>query len=92
MAVTIRYFADVRQLAGCSEEQWTKAAPCLRDLLAELAAEHGAAFGKRMFEGDALSSTMNVFVNGRDVIHLKGLDTALNDDDVIALFPMVAGG
>ena len=90
--MTIRYFADVRQLTGCSEEQWTKAAPRLRDLIAGLTAQHGAAFGKRMLDGDGLNPTINVFVNGRDVVHLKGLETPLDGEDVIAVFPMVAGG
>jgi sulfur-carrier protein len=90
--VTIRYFADVRQLAGCSEEQWTNAAPVLRDLLTGLVALHGAAFAQRMFHGQQLNPEISFFVNGRDVVHLKGIDTPLHSDDVIAIFPPVAGG
>jgi sulfur-carrier protein len=90
--VTIRYFANIRPLAGCSEEQWTKAAPRLRDLLAGLAASHGALLAQRLFNGEQLHPEIHVFVNGRDVVHLKGLETPLSGNDVIAIFPTVGGG
>lgn len=88
----IRYFADIRLLTGRKEETWTKAAPDLRSLLKELAAQYGAAFANRIFEGDEISSTMLFFINGRDIAHLKGIDSPLSGDDVVAIFPMVAGG
>lgn len=90
--VIIRYFADIRDLTGCKEETWTKTAPNLRSLLEGLAAQYGAAFGNRVFEGDHLNSTIIIFINGRDVVHLKGIDSPLTSDDVVAVFPMVAGG
>lgn len=88
----IRYFADVRELTGCKEEPWTKAASDLRELLTGLAAKYGSAFDKRVFEGCDLSSTIIIFINGRDVTHLKGIDSPLKSEDVVAIFPMVAGG
>ncbi len=88
----IRYFADIRELMGRKEETWTKAVPDMRSLLEGLAAENGSAFGKRVFDGDQLNSTIILFINGRDVVHLKGLDSPLKSDDVVAIFPMVAGG
>jgi molybdopterin synthase sulfur carrier subunit len=90
--VIIRYFADIRALTGRGEETWTKAAPDMRSLLEGLAAEHGSAFAKRVFDGDQLNSTIIIFINGRDVAHLKGIDSSLGVDDVVAIFPMVAGG
>lgn len=90
--MTVRYFADVRKLTGCGEETWSKAAPELRSLLQGLSSQHGAAFEKRVFEGDQLNATIIIFINGRDVAHLKGLESPLASDDVVAIFPMVAGG
>ncbi len=90
--MTIRYFADIRSLTGCGEETWTKVVPDLRSLLQGLAAQYGSAFGKRVLEGDQLNSTIIIFINGRDVAHLKGIDSPLSGDDVVAVFPMVAGG
>ena len=64
----------------------------LRDLLAGLVAEHGAALGQWFFEGDRLNRWISIFINGRDVVHLKGLETPLNSNDVVTIFPPVAGG
>jgi molybdopterin synthase sulfur carrier subunit len=90
--VIIRYFADIRELTGCKEETWTKAEQDMRSLLEGLAAKHGSAFGKRVFDGDHLNSTIIIFINGRDVAHLQGINSPLKSDDVVAIFPMVAGG
>ncbi|PYZ94411.1 molybdopterin synthase sulfur carrier subunit [Salipaludibacillus keqinensis] len=35
---------------------------------------------------------VHVFINGRNIIHLEGLETAVHDEDELALFPPVAGG
>jgi molybdopterin synthase sulfur carrier subunit len=90
--VIVRYFADIRELTGRAEEAFSKAAPTLRALVAELATAHGAAFEKRLLEGGGLSSTIIVLVDGRNVEHLAGLDTPLGPDAAVAIFPMVAGG
>ena len=71
---------------------WTKAEPDLRSLLKGIAAQYGDAFEKRLFEGDRISNTIIVFINGRDIVHLNGLDSPLKADDVVAVFPVVAGG
>ncbi len=90
--MVIKYFADVRQLTRCEQEQWTKAAPTVRELLAGLAAQHGAAFEKRLLDGGRLSRTIVVLVDGRNVEHVAGLETPLEPDASVAIFPMVAGG
>lgn len=33
-----------------------------------------------------------ILVNGRDICHLDGKNTALSEADVVSVFPMVAGG
>ena len=90
--MTVKYFADIRWLTRRGEETWTKAEPDLRALLKGITAQDGDAFEKRLFEGDRISNTIIIFINGRDVVHLNGLDSPLKDDDVVAVFPVVAGG
>jgi molybdopterin synthase sulfur carrier subunit len=89
--VDVRYFADIRTLAGTVEEEHA-AVPTVRHLLAALAAEKGPAFENRVFPGGRLSDTMIILVNGRNILHLNGVQTPLEPDDVVAVFPMVAGG
>ena len=72
--------------------QRTSVPPTVNDLLAVLAAEKGPAFENRVFPGGKLSDTMIILVNGRNILHLNGVQTPLNPDDVVAVFPMVAGG
>ena len=90
--MVVRYFADIRTLARTDEEQRSAAPPTVNALLAVLAADKGAAFEKRVFEGGKLSDTIILLVNGRNIKHLNGVETALKPDDVVAVFPMVAGG
>jgi molybdopterin synthase sulfur carrier subunit len=45
-----------------------------------------------IFEGDQLRSHMRVMVTGLDIELIDGLQTSVNQDDVIAIFPPIAGG
>lgn len=88
----VKYFADIRNLSGREQETLEAPVPTLRKLLEELSEKHGVAFRDRVFENGGMSSTLIVFVNGRANELLKGIDTPLGPDDVVAIFPMVAGG
>ena len=88
----IKYFADVRKLTGLLEQDWTRPASTLRELIIGLAEQHGAAFATRVQPGGQLSPSIIVLVNGRRIEHLECLDTHLEPQDVVAFFPMVAGG
>ncbi|MFV9510084.1 ubiquitin-like small modifier protein 1 [Tepidibacillus sp. LV47] len=41
---------------------------------------------------EQLKPHVNIFVNGRNIIYLHGLDTLISTKDEIALFPPVGGG
>lgn len=90
--MTIKYFADIREVTGREDQEWTAPAPTLRVLLAALCDAYGAALSRRVFMAGELHGMITVLVNGRNVVHLAGLDTPLREDDVVAIFPMVAGG
>jgi molybdopterin synthase sulfur carrier subunit len=45
-----------------------------------------------VYSGAELSDAIIILVNGRNVLYLKGLDTPLEADDEVSIFPMVAGG
>ncbi len=46
----------------------------------------------RLVEGSDLRRFINVYVNDEDVRFLGGLDTAVDDGDVVVVLPAVAGG
>jgi len=89
----VKFFATIRSLSGRLEDQVGPVTPpTVRGLLAELSGRYGGAFRDRMFDGAELSSTIIILVNGRHIEHLAGLETPVGNDDVIAIFPVVAGG
>ena len=50
-------------------------------------------FRKVVFHSDGqLRAIQRFLVNGRSIRYLKKLDTSLEDGDVVAIFPAVAGG
>ena len=66
----------------------------LKGVMERLSKLAGPGFGKRIY--DAATGSMNehiaVFVNAREARSLKGLDTKLNDGDVVTILPPMAGG
>jgi len=66
-------------------------AATVRDVLDSLVALHPALAG-RIFEGGAIPSYLNVFVDGDDIRLLAGLDTPVPASAKILLLPAVAGG
>ncbi len=90
--MTVKFFADIRDLTGRYEVRWDQPAGTIGYLMQELAARYGPAFQRRVFEDGRLSPTIIVIVNGQDIRHLAGAETCLHPDDTVAIFPMVAGG
>ena len=90
--MTVKYFATIRTYTGETERRLDDAPATLRELLTALAARYGTLFRRAAFAGADLNPEIIILVNGRNVLHLEGLDTPLAADDHISVFPMVAGG
>lgn len=90
--MVLRFFTSIRSITGEKEIEWGEPTPTLGDLLAQLSDCYGPEFRRWGFEGDALSESIVVVVNGEDVRHQGGLDMPLRATDVIAILPMMAGG
>jgi sulfur-carrier protein len=50
------------------------------------------ALADRLRPEGELSTFVNVYVNGDDIRHRDGLQTAVGDADVVVLLPAMAGG
>jgi sulfur-carrier protein len=87
----IRFFASIRELTG---EIKTSLAPpeTVAGLLGQLSSRYGRRFEQRVFPDQKLDDTIIVLLNGRDIRHLSGVSTPLGPDDVVSIFPVVAGG
>jgi len=66
----------------------------LQALLEELSDCYGPAMraGLLSLDGQSLGGNAVVLINGRNIAHLSGLATPLSSDDVVSIFPLVAGG
>ncbi|MCS5635173.1 MAG: MoaD/ThiS family protein [Myxococcota bacterium] len=64
----------------------------VRDLVEELSARW-PALGEALLDDDGqLSRRVNIFVDGRNARWLQGLETSLEPENSIDIFPPVAGG
>jgi sulfur-carrier protein len=65
----------------------------VQNLLAELIHRFPALKTELLNENGELYSHVHIFVNGRDAPFLeKAMETELNDQDMIGIFPAVGGG
>ncbi|MFO7681317.1 MAG: ubiquitin-like small modifier protein 1 [Chloroflexota bacterium] len=85
----IKLFGGLRQKAGGAEVDGSGAT--IREALANLCREN-ETLRQAIFAGDTLQPHVRVMLNGRDCELLQGLETAVTDQDHIAVFPPIAGG
>ena len=89
----VRLFGSLRELAG--EREIDVSLPdgaTVRDLLNRLG-ELRPILAQRLLDEDGnIPRSVNVFVNGRDIRDLGGLDTPVMPDDEVTLLPPAAGG
>jgi molybdopterin converting factor small subunit len=81
----LRPFAD--QAATLEVEATT-----VGEALARIGAGREALLSRVLTPEGELRPYVNVFVGERNARHLDGLATALDDGDVVAIIPAVAGG
>ena len=64
----------------------------LRELIRNVDARH-PGFAAQLVVPDGEQRTfVNIYINDEDVRYLQGLDTAVEEGDVISILPAVAGG
>ena len=89
----VKLFATLKQLVGAKEiEVGLEGGDTVGSVIARLVADY-PALGQHIFDDEGnLEGYINVFVNRRSIRFLDGLNTSLSEDDVLAIFPPVAGG
>ena len=96
MDLVLRFFATFRDAVGEKERTETfDDDATVGDVLAALETEYEGLEGQ-LIEDDggerAIRPQLSVLKNGRDVTHMEGPETALEDGDTLSVFPPVAGG
>ena len=90
--VQILFFATIRNITREKEIRWTAPAPTLGDLLRDLSARYGPLFQRWVLEGEGLGTSILIQINGHDARHEGGVAAPLRADDIVAIFPAIAGG
>ncbi len=90
---TVSLYAGLRELVGDSTvELALPDGVTVRDVLTALVQARPALAGRVLDEAGRVVQYVNVFVDGRDIRHLQGLDTPVEPDNEVYVFPPTAGG
>jgi MoaD family protein len=90
--VTVTLPAPLASALGVNRELKIQAQN-LRELIRALGEKSGAELTQKLIDQKGeLKSTVNIYVNGRNVRFTGGLETPLREGDKITILPAVAGG
>jgi molybdopterin converting factor small subunit len=64
----------------------------LRELILNVDQQHPGFAGQLLETSGVQRRFVNIYLNDEDVRYLAGLDTAVDEADVISILPAVAGG
>ncbi|MCX6689263.1 MAG: MoaD family protein [Methanoregula sp.] len=92
ITITVKSFATLREVMDAQIRMDLPKGATIRSLLAELSGRYEGLNALLFAAPDTLRDLVNLLRNGRNIQFLAGLDTPLDDGDLIALFPAVAGG
>ena len=96
MKVKIEYLGHVRTILNTQRQQQIELEEdsTIQDLLTKLADNYGDPFKKAIFEpgNPDLKANFIATVNGHLLNQLNGINTKLQNNDKIAIMPIVSGG
>jgi molybdopterin synthase sulfur carrier subunit len=96
MAVTVKFFANVRQVMGKQQvtmELDPSKSYTIKDVLREIAEAENKDLSTVLLEVQGESrGTVRVVVNGKEVRSIGEADAAIEDGDNITIYPLLAGG
>ena len=91
MKVKIMAFATLRNILGRERIVELEEGSRVQELLDSLCAKNEGLYNL-LFDANVLKDEMNVLVNGKNISALNGIQTKLENNDEIALFPAAIGG
>lgn len=93
MLIRVRFFGDLRDYM---KKSWmTIEIPegsTVREFIFELSENVDVDLLDKFVDRDELRPGVRILVNGRNISHLQGLDTVLEDHDLVSILPIAGGG
>ncbi|MEM3723178.1 MAG: molybdopterin-synthase adenylyltransferase MoeB [Candidatus Hadarchaeales archaeon] len=92
--VHVKFSVMFKNMTGVTADTIETSNDTVRGLIDALILKFGPQFGERVLDPKTggLRRFVNVFVNGKDIRNLQGLDTKLEDGAEVRVIPAVAGG
>ena len=92
IVVQVDFYATIQPIFGTRSMRFDLyPASTVRHLLTRLCTTDRQR--KSIFQSpETIRKDVTIFRNGRNIVFLNGLDTQLHGEDIIAIFPPVAGG
>ena len=92
--MNVNFYATLRSVVGAKSVDFElQPGATVGDLLAAMIARYPALRTELLNASGELYSHVHIFVNGRDTPFLeKGMDTVLQPEDTLGVFPAVGGG
>lgn len=93
IGLELRFFATFRAAVGQKIlEREFDAGTTVGEVLAAIESEFPEVAGDILDDEGAIKPQLSVLKNGREVIHIDGTETVMEDGDTLSVFPPVAGG
>ena len=91
--MNVRVYATLRPIVGGSIVQLgAEPGNSFRELLDELLVRWPALERELLDKQGALRTNIHIFLNGRDIRYLDGLEMAIPENADVCIFPPVGGG
>lgn len=87
----VLFFATIREYTRTKEIDF-EYCNNVGELLHKLGNRYGSKLAAKLLKDGDLGDEIIILVNGRNIINMDGINTPLNNDDTISIFPVVAGG
>lgn len=88
----VRVYATLRPIVGSRCVVLRGNCKTVKEALDELIASYPALSDRLLDQQGAVRSYVALMLNGRDIRHLDGLNTAVGPDSELDIFPPIAGG
>jgi len=97
LQISVRFFTSLRELTGKKEENMkfsNDETVTVNSVLKRLSKRYGKDFTEYVYDtkNGEVKSFLQFLINGRSASALNGLNTKLEDGDVLAIIPPVGGG
>jgi MoaD family protein len=93
MLIRVRFYGDMKTYVG---KRWTTIeipdGSNVRHLINALDGEVETDLSGKLLKEGWIGSLVRVLVNGKNIVHSKGLDTNLLDGNLVVIMPVAGGG